>query len=239
MEIIWIVSFAFLASMVGTMTSFGTATFMVPVLGLFYPLSVTLLFTGVIHWFGNVWKMFFFRSGKQWPLILLFGLPGIVASYLGAKLLPSLPEEILLRLLGGFFITYVVFLLINENWKVRASKSSAILGGVLSGFSAGVFGVGGAIRAAFLSAYDLKKEIFIFTAGAIGLFIDSGRLVKYILDGVRFEKSLWIALALAIPVSFLGAFVGKKIVNKIPQRGFRTVIAVALFAMGAKYLLYP
>jgi hypothetical protein len=239
MEILILIFFTFIASIVGTTTSFGTATFMVPVLGFFYPLSITLLFTGIIHWFGNIWKMLFFKSGKRWNLVFLFGIPGIIASYFGAKLIPDISEILLSRLLGIFFILYVIFLLKNKDWKIPTSKSSAILGGVLSGFSSGIFGVGGAVRAAFLSAYNLKKEVFIFTAGAIGLFIDSGRIAKYVLDGVRLENDLLLALTLAIPTSFFGAYVGKRISGKIPQSAFRNVIALALLLMGLKYLLFP
>src|SRR3989338_6047384 len=145
MEILTLVVFSFIASAIGTTTSFGTSTFMVPVLGLFYPLSITLLFTGIIHWFGNIWKMLFFRSGKKWGLIFLFGVPGVIASYFGAKLISTIPEDFLSRLLGAFFILYVLFLFKNKEWKLPAGKSSAILGGLLSGFSSGIFGVGGAV----------------------------------------------------------------------------------------------
>lgn len=239
MEIFILLLFTFIASTIGTTTSFGTSTFMVPVLGFFYPFGVTLLFTGVIHWFGNIWKMLFFRGGRQWKLVFLFGIPGIVASYLGAKLIPDLPEVLLSRLLGVFFILYVIFLFKNQDWKISANKPTAVIGGLLSGFSSGIFGVGGAIRAAFLAAFNLKKEVFIFTAGAIGIFIDSGRVVKYVLDGVRLENGLLLALALAVPMSFLGGLVGKKITNKIPQKSFRAVIAVALFLMAVKYVIWP
>jgi len=50
----------------------------------------------------------------------------------------------------------------EEAWKITANASSALIGGILSGFSSGIFGVGGAIRAAFLSAYDLKRSIIRF-----------------------------------------------------------------------------
>ncbi len=239
MEIITLVVFTFIASAIGTTTSFGTSTFMVPVLGFFYPLPITLLFSGIIHWLGNLWKMHFFRSGAQTKLILLFGIPGIITSYLGAQLIPDISEVLLSRSLGIFFILYVLFLFKHKNWKIIANTPSALIGGVLSGFSSGIFGVGGAIRAAFLSAYDLKKVSFIFTAGAIGVFIDTGRITKYMLDGVTLENNLLIALAFAIPASFLGGYAGRKINDKIPQEKFRNVIAFALLLMAFKYIFWP
>jgi len=127
MEILTIVLFTFVASVVGTATSFGTSTFMIPVLGFFYPLNIALLFSGIIHWFGNIWRMLFFRSGKQWKLILTFGIPGIIASYLGAQLVPDISEVFLSRLLGIFFVLYVIFLFKNKDWKLKPNTPSAIL----------------------------------------------------------------------------------------------------------------
>ena len=109
----------------------------------------------------------------------------------------------------------------------------------MTGFSSGIFGVGGAIRAAFLTASTLKKEVFIFAAGAIGVFVDSDRIVKYFLDGITMENNMLIALAFAIPTSFLGGYVGKKLSNKIPQKKFRNVIAFALLLMAIKYIIWP
>lgn len=237
--IIAVVLLSFVASIIGTITSFGTSTIMVPILGLFYPLRIMLLFTGIIHWFGNLWKMWFFRSGIELKLILLFGVPGVLASYLGAQLIPGIDEKILARLLGIFMMAYVLFLALNRDWKITPNKTTAVFGGVLSGFSSGIFGVGGAIRAAFLTPYKLKKEVFIFTAGSIGFFIDSGRLLSYAFDGVRLNGELMTALILSVPASFLGSYLGKIIAEKIPQESFRHVISAALFVMAVKYILFP
>ncbi|MCR3922655.1 MAG: sulfite exporter TauE/SafE family protein [Firmicutes bacterium] len=239
MEIFSLIMLTFIASVVGTITSFGIATVMVPTLAFFYPIGVTLLFTGVIHWFGNLWKMWFFRAGRQVRLALLFGIPGIIASFFGAQLLPFLSDVILSRVLGLFFLLYVIFVNRNKNWQIEANKSTAITGGLLSGFVSGIFGVGGAIRAAFLSAFNLEKEVFVFTAGAIGIFVDSGRILKYKLDGIILTDNLVVALVLAVPASYLGGYVGKRISDKVPQESFRTVITIALFLMAIKYVIWP
>lgn len=49
LEIALLALLVFLASSVGTITTFGTSTIRVPVLALLYPFSAVLLFTGVIH----------------------------------------------------------------------------------------------------------------------------------------------------------------------------------------------
>mgnify|MGYP001577355496 CR=1 FL=1 len=53
---------------VGTATGFGTSTIMIPVMVLYAPLSVALLFVGTIHLCGDIWKVLLFRQGFDWKL---------------------------------------------------------------------------------------------------------------------------------------------------------------------------
>ena len=239
MEIPLILCTVILASCVGTMTGFGTSTIMVPALLLFYPLPHTLLFVGIIHWFGNIWKLILFRKGFQWKLILSFGIPGIAATFLGASLVFNIPTTILSRILGSFLIIYVIYLFVKSSFKIKPTLFSGACGGALSGFFAGVFGIGGAVRALFLTAFDLPKEVYIATAGAIALFIDTTRLTTYYANGVRLSTLLFWGLLIFIPASFIGAKIAQRIVDKIPQEHFRKVVAIFLFLVGIKLLLIP
>ena len=109
----------------------------------------------------------------------------------------------------------------------------------LSGFFAGVFGIGGAVRGLFLTAFDLPKAVYIATAGSIALFIDATRLTTYFTKGARLPDILLYGLPLFIPASFLGAAIAKRIVDRTPQKHFRKIIAVFLLLMGIKLLLLP
>jgi uncharacterized membrane protein YfcA len=228
-----------MASAVGTMTGFGTSTIMVPVLLLVYPAPQTLLFVGIIHWFGNLWKLLLFRHGFQCKIILCFGLPGIAATYLGASLMFKVSPGVLSRILGGFMIVYVLYLFLKGSFRVKQSTTASVCGGALSGFLAGIFGIGGAVRAMFLSAFNLPKAVYIATAGAIAIVVDSTRLTTYIARGARLESMLLWTMPLFIIASFIGAQIAKRIVDKIPQKHFRPVVAVFLFLVALKLLFLP
>jgi len=239
MEIFYIASLTFIAATIGTITGFGTSTLMIPALVIFFPPVEAIFLVAIIHWFGNVWKIALFRKGFDFRLIALFGLIGLATSFLGAFVSLGANEQILLRLLGVFLAGYALFLIFQSKFKVPAGNMSALSGGALSGFFAGMFGVGGAIRSMFLSAFDLPKAVYIATAGAIGLLVDSTRIITYFTGGATLPRELWYGLLLFIPVSFLGANIAKGIVDKIPQNKFRMVVAVFLFVIGAKLVLFP
>lgn len=226
------------ASMVGTATGFGTSTVMIPVMALFVPTPVALLFVGAIHLCGDIWKVMLFRRGFDWKLIIAFGLSGAAASFVGASLSLHAQALPLKQLLGAFLILYVVYLFVRREWSLPKTHGTAVCGGLLSGLFAGFFGVGGAVRGAFLTAFKLPKEVYIFTSGLIALFIDVTRVSRYLWGGTRLEDDLLIALALGIPISFAGAYLAKRFLDKLPQKFFRIFVGVFLALVGAKLLIW-
>ena len=135
--------------------------------------------------------------------------------------------------MGSFLIIYVIYLFAKSSFKIKQSLLTGACGGALSGFCAGLFGMGGAIRGLFLTSFDLPKAVYI------ALTIDTIRLTTYILNDARLPRLLLVGLIVFIPASFLGARIAKSVVDKIPQKHFRKVVAVFLLIMGIKLLLFP
>ncbi len=228
----------FAASAVGTTSGFGTSTIMMPVLTLFLPIPTALLFVGIIHLCGDIWKIILFKTGFDRKLILGFGLAGIIASFTGASLslhVSSLPFK---KILGIFLILYVIFLFLKREWALPKTSVTAVCGGLLSGLFAGFFGVGGAVRGAFLAAFNLPKEVYIFTSGLIALFIDITRVSKYVWGGTRMETDLLFALLVSIPISFAGSYLAKRFLYSVPQKSFRLFVGFFLALVGAILLIH-
>jgi uncharacterized membrane protein YfcA len=238
-DIVYISLLTLLASIIGTLAGFGISTIMVPVLLIVLPLPQTLLLVGIVHWFNDIWKILLFREGIRWKLFLAFGLPGILASFIGSSLSLRISREILSRALGIFLIAYVLFIIFNRTFKLSQKLSVAVSSGALTGFFAGIFGIGGEINAVALSVFNLEKAVYVATAGAISLMIDSTRIVTYISGGVRLEPALLAGFLIFIPASLVGAILGKKGVEKIPQEKFRNFVAVFIFLLGLKLVLFP
>lgn len=222
---------AFFASIFGTITGFGTSMLMVPILSVWFSIPEVLIFVGIIHWFGNLWKMLLFKKGVDLKLILLFGVPGVIFSYLGASLSSYASEAILQKFLAFFLLLDAVFILYKPEWEIKETDINALLGGGLSGLFAGIFGIGGGVRGAFLGAFNLHKSVHIFTSGAIAFFVDSARLLRYFQDGVQVSLPNWL-LGICILVSFLGALVAKYFVSKMTPHYFRVVIGLGLLFAG-------
>ena len=238
-EIIYISLLTLLASIIGTLAGFGISTVMVPLLLIILPLPQTLLLVGIIHWFNDIWKILLFREGIRWKLFLAFGLPGIFTSFLGSSLFLRISREILSRTLGVFLIAYVLLIVFNRTFKLSQRLSVAVSGGALTGFFAGIFGIGGEINAVALSAFNLEKAVYVTTAGAISFMIDSTRIATYVRGGIGLEPAILAGFLIFIPLSLIGVMIGKRGIEKIPQEKFRNFVAVFIFLFGLKLVLLP
>jgi uncharacterized membrane protein YfcA len=151
----------------------------------------------------------------------------------------KLPTAALSRVFGGVLIGYVIFLFFRSSFRIQAKTSNCLWGGGLSGFLAGLFGMGGAVRSMFLSAFDLPKAVYVAATGAIAFMIDSTRLAAYFSHGVNLDPALWWAMGVFIPASLGGVKAADPIVARIPQRHFRKVVAVFLLLAGIKLMILP
>jgi len=228
----------FLASIIGTLSGFGIGTSMTVILILFMPLPQVVLLVGIVHWLNSIWKIVFFKKYILWDIFIGFGIPAFIASFLGA-LLVGKAGDILLIMLGAFLIAYSFFVIFRPHFKVPYTKKTMIGGGLVTGFMAGIFGIRGAVRAVFLSALNLPKESYIGTIGAISCVVDSIRLITYIASGIRLHSELTIGLLMIVPVSFMGAYIGRYFIYRIPQKYFRIVVALFLLLVGIKLIVAP
>ncbi|MGE0206500.1 MAG: sulfite exporter TauE/SafE family protein [Candidatus Babeliales bacterium] len=229
---------ALVASFVGTLAGFGIATIMLPLLLTFLPTDQAIVLVAIIHWFNDIWKLWFFRKGINRQLFLYFGIPSVLCSILGAFMVTTIPFAFFHRILGLFLILYVLMLYFFPHVRIPSSRGYELLGGALSGFSAGFFGIRGVITSSFLLAYQLHKEIFLATIGAIALLIDSARIMVYFQQGMRLtaENSYW--LLLFIGASFVGAYAARLCVTRISQEKFRALVAVLIGVVGLKLLFW-
>lgn len=229
-----------LASSISTLTGFGLSTIMIPLMVFWFPMGETLIFVGILHWFEDLWKLILFRSGINWRIVLLFTIPGIIATLLGAQIVVAAEHQhYFLRFFGLFLVAYSLFLLFRPKVSLAPTATTLTTFGGLSGLSAGLFGMGGAIRSMALTVFNLPKEVYIATSGLAAIGIDTARLSSYLIQGISFEHALFVALIACIPASFIGANVAKKIVPLISQELFRKMIVVFLLGVGVKLVVWP
>lgn len=233
---VWFMLLSLLAEVMGTVGGFGSSAFFVPIGNYFLDFKMVLGITAIFHLSSNISKLFLFKKGLDWKLVVRFGIPGVIGVVLGGFLSNMVPEGILGKGLGVFLIVMSLILIIWPHLTLKPTTGNAVAGGGISGFMAGVVGTGGAIRGLTLSAFALEKDIFIATSAAIDLGIDASRTVVYFLNGYIHTESL-IYIPFLLVIGLVGSYLGKLILDRISNRVFRLVVLVSLVGMGIVMLL--
>ncbi len=238
LEVLFFSLVILVASTIGTVAGFGSSTVLLPVLLLFIPYIPAQFFVAFLHVFGDIWKIILFRKAKYspWLLILSFAIAGSIASVYGATISVRAPE-ILFRLLGFFLLLYTVLIFWEPKFKIKPAPQIAIAGGALSGFCAGLFGIRGAIRSAFLHAFGFTPYAYLFATGATSLPIDIARIIGYINGGgVPMAFPLY-SIPFYLIASLCGALLGKQLVSRLKAEFFRRFVALLLALLALRLIL--
>lgn len=249
-EYITICLFALLGSGLTFFSGFGLGTILVPVFALFFPLEIAISLTAIVHFLNNLFKLFLVGKNASRRIVIRFGLPAIVAAFIGAYILTFISEmqplfsysvfnktadiTIIKITIGTLLAFFALFDLIPSLSKLNFNQKYIPLGGFLSGFFGGLSGNQGALRSAFLIRANLSKEQFIATGVVIAVLIDISRLTIYSSDIVKQQHRLdyWLLL-LATLSAFLGAFLGNRLLKKITIHALQRFIGIVLLIFSA------
>ena len=220
-----------LAEVLGTVGGFGSSVFFVPIANFFFDFQSVLGITALYHLSSNVTKIAFFKKGLDKTLVLYLGIPAVIFVLIGAYFSNYFDPVVLTYLLGFFLITLSLLFLIFKKLKVNPNIKNALIGGSLSGLSAGLLGTGGAIRGMTMAAFKLDKNKFIATSAVIDLGVDISRTIIYFLNGYVHKEDLYLIPVLLV-VSIIGTWIGKKILHRISQDHFRNFVLVLILLIG-------
>jgi len=237
---------ALAASLVTLISGFGLGTLLLPVFALFFPLEVAILLTAVVHLLNNLFKLGLLWTNIHWRTTLLFGVPGILGAYMGARLMLSLgtrdalyqgvlhPVDPLDLVIAGLMLVFGLFEISKTLNTLALPSNWMVPGGLVSGFFGGLSGHQGALRSMFLLRSGLGKEAFIASGVAIACLVDFTRLPTYLrggtMSGIQDE---WPLLTIATLAAFIGAWWGKKLIPKVTMRGVQLIVGVLILAIAA------
>lgn len=237
---------ALAASLVTLISGFGLGTLLLPVFALFFPLEVAILLTAVVHLLNNLFKLVLLWKDIHWRTTLLFGVPGILGAYLGARLMLSLgtrdalylgvlhPVDPLDLVIAALMLVFGLFEISKTLNKLSLPPHWMVPGGLISGFFGGLSGHQGALRSLFLLRSGLGKEAFIASGVAIACLVDLTRLPTYLQGGsLSGIMDQWPVVAIATLTAFIGAWWGKKLIPKVTMRGVQLIVGVLILAIAA------
>lgn len=222
---------ALLAEVLGTVGGFGSSVFFVPIANFYFDFYSVLGLTALFHLSSNLSKLMLFTKGIDQKMIVRLGIPAVLFVVLGAWASRYIDSHILHGALGVLLVGFSLVFLIKKNIVLKPSTRNALLGGSLSGFSAGLLGTGGAVRGLAMAAFNLEKSVFVATSALIDLMIDLSRFFVYWNNGYLHRHDLGNVPFLVV-IGLFGTWLGKKILAHIPQETFRKISLLLILLVG-------
>lgn len=249
MEILVISLVALVASGLTLFSGFGLGTLLMPVVAIFFPIEIAVAITAVVHLAANLFKFALFGKRADRGVVIRFGGPAIVASFVGAFLLvwlsslapigeyfigSSIRQITPIKLIVGVLILAFVLIERSPSFALRSiGRNMLPLGGLISGFFGGLSGNQGAFRSMFLIKAGLTKEQFIATGIVIAVLVDIARMSVYGWDVVIKHTDLdWMLIAITCVAAFIGAFVGSRFIEKVTIGAIQMIVSILLAILG-------
>lgn len=225
-------------------SGFGLGTLLMPVFALFFPLELAVAATAVVHSANNIFKIGMVGKFADRRLVLLFGVPALLAAFTGAAALGYVAHFEALAtwslgtrqatitplklVMGLLMLTFALFELLPRLRKLQIDRRWLVPGGLLSGFFGGFSGHQGALRSAFLTKVGISPEAFVGTNAVIACMVDSARIATYVViftktGGLGIETERWPLIMAATLAAFSGVRLARRFLHKITMESIQTL----------------
>lgn len=227
---------AFLASTLAAVAGFGGAAVLLPALVAVFGVRDAIPILTVAQLVGNGSRVWFNRREVALPVVAWFSLGAVPLALLGGVLFATAPLGALKRVIGAFLLLVVVWRHARgaPTWRPSA-RAFAWLGALFSFISA-LTGSVGPLMAPFFLAYGLVKGAYIGTEALATVVMHVVKLGAYTGMAILTGRAVIAGLALG-PIMIVGSYVGKRILDRLPDRVFVAIIETVLVAAGVWFVI--
>jgi uncharacterized membrane protein YfcA len=175
------------------------------------------------------WRL---RAHIAFDVLKHFGLLSAAGGLAGALFYTQLGPSALGRVLGALLLMTAVAQWTGMAKRWRPVGPAVSLLGLASGFSGGVVGNQGGIRAAALASFGLRPQRFVATATATALLVDVARTPVYLWQAGAGLRQVAGPIAVATVGVLVGTWIGERVLVGLSPAVFSKVVAVGVGALG-------
>jgi len=227
---------ALLASTLAAVAGFGGAALLLAPLVAVFGVRDAIPILTVAQLIGNGSRVWFNRREVAVPVVGWFALGAVPLALLGGVLFATAPLRALERLVGAFLLGVVLWRHVPRApvWR-PGLRAFAAIGAVFSFLSALVGSVG-PLMAPFFLAHGLVKGGYIGTEALATVVMHVAKLAAYQGTAILTLRAVAVGLALG-PIMIFGSYVGKRILDRLPEGAFVLIIELVLAGTGLWFLV--
>ena len=176
---------------------------------------------------------------------LVFGVTGFGASPITIPVLVHvlplvfvLPLAAILDLgsglaLGLFVCGYAMYVMLRRETARRLTRWWAAPAGIVGGVVGALFGMGGPPYVAYIAGRVPDPAAQRATISQMVILNVGLRVLAFALAGLLASRALWVAVALLLPVAWLGVWVGHRVHVRLASAAAARIVGAVLFLTGA------
>lgn len=228
---------ATIAGGIASVAGFGIGSILTPTLSLWMDGKLAVAVVAIPHLLGTALRLYTIGARVDRRVMWSFGLASAAGGLAGALLHWQSSGRWLMTLLAVLLLFVAASELAGFTRRMRFHGATAWIAGVLSGLLGGLVGNQGGIRTAAMLGFEVDKRQFVATTTAVALLIDLARVPVYLAVEAAQLARLWPTIAIATIGVVAGTLVGEKLLKRVPEQRFRTVIGVLLLLLGLSFLI--
>jgi uncharacterized membrane protein YfcA len=192
---------------------------------------------GVIQLVSNASRAWFQRTHVRWDAVWRFAWPLLPAGAAGLALLRAVPPDAGRIAIGGFALV-ATWLPGSLRLGGRGGDPRRALawGGALVGFASTLVGATGPLLAPFILALELGTQATVGTLAACQIFQHLSKIALFGAAGFEFRRFA-LPLAGLCLASIAGSAIGTRLLDRVPERVFRTAVRLLLTALAGQLVV--
>jgi uncharacterized membrane protein YfcA len=228
---------AVLAGGIASIAGFGIGSILTPLVATQYGIKAAVAAVSIPHVIATVVRFWRLRAHVDRPVFLRFGLMNAAGALIGAGLHVYVASPVLTVILGGLLLFVGFTGVLGYTDRLRFGRTVSSLAGAVSGAFGGLVGNQGGIRSAAMLGLGLQGPAFVATATAIALAVDMVRMPVYFVAERQLILTAWPVIVAATAGVLIGTLIGERVLRRIPDRLFRSVVSAILLIIGILLLL--
>ena len=222
---------SFLGSLISAAMGLGGGTLVLAAMALFLPPAVLIPVHGMVQLGSNGGRATLMRSHILLEIVPAFLLGTILGAALGVQLVVALP----IALLQGVLAAFILYSTWAPKFRAHNPSKRTFFGlGALGAFVTMFVGATGPLIAPFAAAASGQRQQVVATHAALMTLQHGLKIIAFGVVGFAFGPYLPL-LAGLLGFGFAGTYLGRLLLNRLPERVFRiglkailTVIALRL-----------
>jgi uncharacterized membrane protein YfcA len=227
------------AGAIAAISGFGIGSILTPLLAAWIGTKLAVAVVSIPHFLGTALRFVVIRQHVDRRVLWSFGLTSAAGGLLGAILHIWLRNTVLGYVLASLLVFAGITGITGVASRMRFGQVAGWIAGALSGMFGGLVGNQGGIRSAALQGFNLRRDAFVATATAIALLVDVFRMPVYAALQYRPVLAQWPLAALATLGVVIGTLSGKWMLQRIPEKVFRMLLACIILALGIWMFVHP